>query len=166
VVDRELELQEREEQGDLSLSRELEAITTHESDLSSHATTLAMEWKDLEETRAGVLARELTSDIRDVRLNSKDEELADREKRLVEMQLQELATTHRRLEELQAARTGEDRSCAGAPRLQSPMGLEIRWKRSVLCSHCLTPLGPRSCSCRRSSVDSQRQRVVLWPRQW
>jgi uncharacterized protein (DUF3084 family) len=100
VVDRELELQEREEQDDLSLDRELESLTTHESDLSSRATTLAMEWKDLEETRAGVLARELTSDIRDVRLNSKDEELADREKRLAEMQLQELATTHRRLEEL------------------------------------------------------------------
>jgi hypothetical protein len=49
VVDRELELQEREEQDDLSLGRELEALTTHESDLSSRATTLAMEWKDLEE---------------------------------------------------------------------------------------------------------------------
>jgi hypothetical protein len=43
-----------------------------------------VEWKDLEETRTRVLARELTADIRDMRLNSREEELADREKWLVE----------------------------------------------------------------------------------
>jgi hypothetical protein len=75
-----------------------------------------MEQKDLEETHTVVLARELTTDIRDVRLNSREEELADREKRLAERQqqlaerqLQELATTHSRLEELQAAQAGEAR---------------------------------------------------------
>jgi hypothetical protein len=61
-----------------------------------------------------VLARELTVDVRDSGLNSREEELADREKQLMEReqqlagrQLQELATAHSRLEELQAARAGE-----------------------------------------------------------
>jgi hypothetical protein len=40
------------------------------------------ERKDLEETRAVVLARELTTDIRDAGLNSSEEKLGDREKRL------------------------------------------------------------------------------------
>jgi hypothetical protein len=73
-----------------------------------------VEQKDLEETRVRVLARELTVDIRDVHLNSREEELADREKwlvkrehQLVERQLQELATAHSRLEELQADPAGE-----------------------------------------------------------
>jgi hypothetical protein len=84
VEDQELKLQEREEQDDLRLKRKLEAIVSHESDLSIHEATLAVERKDLEEIRAGVLARELVADIRDVRLNSREEELADREKQLVE----------------------------------------------------------------------------------
>jgi hypothetical protein len=44
--------------------------------------------KDLEETCAGILARELTADIWDVRLNSRQEELADWEKRLAEREKQ------------------------------------------------------------------------------
>jgi hypothetical protein len=48
------------------------------------------------------LARELTADIRDVRLNSREEELAEREKWLTDKQLQVLTATRRRLEELQA----------------------------------------------------------------
>jgi hypothetical protein len=77
------------------------------ADLSSREATLAVEQKDLEETHAGVLARELTTDIRDVRLNSREEELADREKRLVKRYLQELTTTCRRLEELHVAQEGK-----------------------------------------------------------
>jgi hypothetical protein len=84
VADQELKLQEREEQDDLRLKRELEDLASHESDLSNREATLATERKDLEETRAGVLARELTVDIWDVCLNSKEEELVDREKRLAE----------------------------------------------------------------------------------
>jgi hypothetical protein len=42
-----------------------------------------------------------------MRLNSREEELMDREKWLAERQLKELATTRERLEELQAARPGE-----------------------------------------------------------
>jgi hypothetical protein len=54
----------------------------------------------LEETRVTVLARELAADISDGRLNSREEELADWEKRQVERQLQELATARKRLGEL------------------------------------------------------------------
>jgi hypothetical protein len=89
------------------LDLELEVLATHESGLSSHEATLAVEQKDLEETRIRILARVLAADIRDVRLNSREEELVDREKRLAERLLQELATAHRSLEELQAAREGE-----------------------------------------------------------
>jgi hypothetical protein len=77
------------------------------ADLSSREATLAVEQKDLEETHAGVLAHELTTDIRDVRLNSREEELADREKRLVKRYLQELTTACRRLEELHVAQEGK-----------------------------------------------------------
>jgi hypothetical protein len=66
----------------------------------SREATVAAERKDLEETRTKVLAHELTIDIRDSGLNSREEELAGR-------QLQELATARSRLEELQAARAGE-----------------------------------------------------------
>jgi uncharacterized protein (DUF3084 family) len=107
VADRELKLQERVEQDGLRLDRELKALVTRESDLSHRNATLAVKQKDLEETCTGMLARELTIDIRDVRLNSREEELVDREKRLAERQLQELATSRRRLEELQATRAGE-----------------------------------------------------------
>jgi uncharacterized protein (DUF3084 family) len=107
VANQELKLQERVERDNLRLKRELKALAYCESDLISHEATLVVEQKDLEETRARVLAHELTADIRDAHLNSRDEELADREKRLPERQLQELATTRGRLEELQAAWAGE-----------------------------------------------------------
>jgi hypothetical protein len=73
-----------------------------------------VERKDLEDSRARVLARELIANIRDMRLNSREEELADREKRLAEReqqlvgrQFQELATARSKLEELQVAWVGE-----------------------------------------------------------
>jgi hypothetical protein len=81
VAEQELKLWEKEEQGDLSLERELEALTSREA-------TIAVEWKDLEETHAVVLSRELATDIRDSGLNFREEELADREKRLVEREQQ------------------------------------------------------------------------------
>jgi hypothetical protein len=49
---------------------EFEALSTHESELNNCEATLAEEWKCLDGTRAGVLAHELTADIRDVHLNS------------------------------------------------------------------------------------------------
>jgi hypothetical protein len=114
LAEQELKLWEKEEQGDLRLDRELEALTLHESNLNNCEATLAAEQKDLEETHVGVLARELTIDIRDLRRNSREEELVDREKRLVEReqqlvgrQLQDVAATRSRLEELLVARVGK-----------------------------------------------------------
>jgi hypothetical protein len=80
VAERELKLQEKKEHGNIKLEHELEALTSREA-------TLRAERKDLEETRAVVLARELAADIRDSGLNSR-EELVDREKRLVEREQQ------------------------------------------------------------------------------
>jgi hypothetical protein len=80
VAKQELKLWEREEQNDLRLECKLDVLTSSESDLNNHEAALAVEWKDLEETRAIVLARELAADIRDAGLNSREEELADREK--------------------------------------------------------------------------------------
>jgi hypothetical protein len=73
VAEQELKLWEKEEQGVLKLERELKALTSHEA-------IIAVERKDLEETHAMVLACELTADIRDSGLNSREEELIDREK--------------------------------------------------------------------------------------
>jgi hypothetical protein len=53
----------------------------HESELSTHEATLAAGQKELEEARTQVLACELTADVKDMRLNSREEELVDREKR-------------------------------------------------------------------------------------
>jgi hypothetical protein len=51
--------------------------------------------------------RELTADIRHAHLDTREVELVDRERRLVEVQLQELAVARQRLEEVQAARASE-----------------------------------------------------------
>jgi hypothetical protein len=87
VVDRELKLQEREEQDDHRLDRELKALASHESKLNSHEASLETEWKSLEEIRAEVLGHKLATDTRDECLNSRAAELVDREKHLVERQL-------------------------------------------------------------------------------
>jgi hypothetical protein len=84
VVEQELNLREREEQNDLRLKCDLEALASCESDLNNHEFTLAAKRNDLEETHAVVLARELTADIRDAGLNSREEKLANREMWLVE----------------------------------------------------------------------------------
>jgi uncharacterized protein (DUF3084 family) len=107
VADRELTLWEKEEQVNLRLDHELETLASHESDLDCCEATLAAERKSLEVACAGVLARELAADISDVHLNSREEELADREERLAEQQPQELATAQKKLEEHQAAQAGE-----------------------------------------------------------
>jgi hypothetical protein len=88
VAEQELKLREREEQDDLRLEHELEDLASRESDLNNREATLAAERKDLEETRAVVLAREFVADIRDSGLNSNEEKLADWEKRLVKREQQ------------------------------------------------------------------------------
>jgi hypothetical protein len=82
VVEQDLKPWEREEQDDLRIKCKLEALASCDSDFNNNEATLVAERKDLEETRAVVLARELTTDIRDAGLNSSEEKLGDREKRL------------------------------------------------------------------------------------
>jgi hypothetical protein len=50
---------------------------------------------------------ELITDFRHACLDTREAELVDRERRLVEAQLHELAVAHQRLEELQVTRAGE-----------------------------------------------------------
>jgi hypothetical protein len=84
VAEQELKLWEREEHDDLRLKRGLETLMSRESDLNNRKATLAVERKDMEEARTGVLACELAADIRDISLNSREGELVDTEKWLVE----------------------------------------------------------------------------------
>jgi hypothetical protein len=52
------------------------------------------------DSRLMVTARELAADVTETNLNTRAAELAEREKRLAERQLQELVTAQKRLEEL------------------------------------------------------------------
>jgi hypothetical protein len=100
VDELEHKLKEWEELDDLRLDRELAGLVTRESSLNNHEDTLMAEWMDLEDARVRLLARELTTDIRESGLNSKAAELAEKEKQVVERHMQEMATTQKRLEEL------------------------------------------------------------------
>jgi hypothetical protein len=65
------------------------------------------EQRDFDDARASVLARELAANIREDVLDSRAVEVADRERRLAEQQMQELDVAQRWLEDLQAVRVGE-----------------------------------------------------------
>lgn len=92
---------------DTRLERELKGVASHEDGLDYRETALSEEWKKLEETRLMLSNRELATDIRHARLDTREAELVDRERRLAEARLQELAAAHQRLKELQAAWAGE-----------------------------------------------------------
>jgi hypothetical protein len=80
---------------------------THESSLESHEVALAAEQKDFEDARASVLAHELAADVREDALDTRVVEVVDRERRLAEQQMQELATSQKMLEDLQAVCVGK-----------------------------------------------------------
>jgi hypothetical protein len=107
VDELEQKLQEREVLDDLRLERELAGLATHESSLESREATLVAKQKDFEDSCASVLARELAADIKESALDTRAAEVADREKWLVEQQMQELAAAQKRLEDLQAVHAGE-----------------------------------------------------------
>jgi hypothetical protein len=107
VDELEQKLQEREALDDLRLERELAGLATHESGLESRETALMAEQRDFDNARATVLARELVADIREDDVDTRVVEVADRERRLAEQQMHELAVAQRRLEDLQAIRVGE-----------------------------------------------------------
>jgi exonuclease VII large subunit len=100
VDELEHKLKEWEELDDLRHDRELAGLVTRESSLNNREDTLMAEWMDLEDARVRLLARELTTDIRESGLNSKAAELAEKEKQVVERHMQEMATAQKRLEEL------------------------------------------------------------------
>jgi hypothetical protein len=79
----------------------------NESSLESHEATLTTQEKDFEDAHASVLAREIVANVKESAIDNGVTEVADREKRLVKQQMQELAIAHKRLEDLQAAYAGE-----------------------------------------------------------
>jgi hypothetical protein len=106
-IEQKLQEQEQEALDDLRLERELAGLATHESSQESREAALAVKQKDFDDVRTFVLARELAADVRDNALDTRATEVADRERRLAEQQMQELAAAQKRVEDLQAVRVGE-----------------------------------------------------------
>jgi hypothetical protein len=84
VDDLEQKLQQREALDNLRLEHELADLTTCESSLESRQATLAVEQRDFEDTRASVLASKLTVNVREVALDTRAAEVADRERQPAE----------------------------------------------------------------------------------
>jgi hypothetical protein len=133
VEELEQRLQEREGLDDIELGCELEAIITCESNLNSHEATLEMEQKALEDSRLTVVSRGVAADVRETDLDTRAVELVEREKRLAERQMQELATSQKRLEESQVsqARPGP----LWCPLASVPSTLVSRRMRLMQCFH-------------------------------
>jgi hypothetical protein len=100
-------LQEREEMDDITLRRELEALSTRETCLHHREANLEQEQKALEDARAQILARELDVDARDTGLRDQEARLVAREQQLAERQMQELVIAQKGLEDLWASRSGD-----------------------------------------------------------
>jgi hypothetical protein len=77
-------LQEQEELDDITLRRELKALSTHKTCLNHRDADLKREQKALEDVRAQILARELDMDARDTGLRDQEAQLAAWERQLVE----------------------------------------------------------------------------------
>jgi hypothetical protein len=89
----ELEQKDQERKGldGINLERDLKALATSGSSIDSCEANLEIEWKALEDACLEVTAHELASNIKERNLNNRVVELAEREKRLVKRQMQELA---------------------------------------------------------------------------
>jgi hypothetical protein len=72
VEELEGQLQEREELDDITLSHELEVLSTHETTLEHHEADLDQERKALEDARAQVLAHELNADTQEAGLRDQE----------------------------------------------------------------------------------------------
>jgi hypothetical protein len=88
-------LQEREELDNITLRRELNALSTCETCLDHHEADLKGEQKALEDARAQILARELNVDARETGLRDQEARLAAWER-----QMQELVVAQKGLEDL------------------------------------------------------------------
>jgi hypothetical protein len=65
-------LQEREELDDITIRRELEALSIHKTNLDHRETNLEREQEALEDAHAQILARELDADARDTGLRDQE----------------------------------------------------------------------------------------------
>jgi hypothetical protein len=88
VDELEQKLLEREALDDLRLERELTGLVMRESSLERWEAALTVEQRDFEDTRASVLAHELAADTRDCALETRVVEVVDRERLLIEQQMQ------------------------------------------------------------------------------
>jgi hypothetical protein len=70
------QLQAREELDDITLRRELEVLSTHETSLDRRDADLEREQKALEDTRAQILAHELDADSREAGPRDQEARLA------------------------------------------------------------------------------------------
>jgi hypothetical protein len=107
VEELERQLLEWEELDDITLRRELEALSTYKSSLDRREAELDREREGLEDARVQILARELNADAREAGLRDQETRLEARERQLVKRQMQELAVTREGLEDLQASRAGD-----------------------------------------------------------
>jgi hypothetical protein len=114
VPKRELELLEKEEENARKHERESSELKSRADDLSTHEATLEAEQECMRKTCEDLCNREFTIssqegtlERRTIALTFKERELANKEKWLVEIGLQELATMCKMVEELQAARAIE-----------------------------------------------------------
>jgi hypothetical protein len=71
-------------------------LSSREADLDTCETALVVDRKSLEDLRAEVLTCELSAELKAIQLTFCEKELADKEKRLAEMQPQELAAARKR----------------------------------------------------------------------
>jgi hypothetical protein len=85
------------------------------NDLSTHEAAVEAEWERMRKNHEDLFTRELTITLQEgslehraIALTSKEKELANKEKWLADAELQELATTRKTVEELQAVRAVEE----------------------------------------------------------
>jgi hypothetical protein len=100
VVEQEQELQERKKEVTGMLERGRDELLSREADLNTREATLEAEQNRMRELLMDLLARELAANLQANHLAFREKKLVDKEKRLAEKQLQELATACKRLEEL------------------------------------------------------------------
>jgi hypothetical protein len=96
----ELEVREKEEEVTDMLERGCNELSSCEADLNTYETALEADRKSLGDLRVEVLACQHVIELKANHLAFREKELANMEKRLAERQPQELATTHKKLEEI------------------------------------------------------------------
>jgi hypothetical protein len=90
LQEREGQLQEREELDDITLRRELEVLSTHETNVDCREANSKRERKALEDARAQILVHELHADSRETGPRDQEARLMAREGQLAERQMQEM----------------------------------------------------------------------------